>query len=207
MVADDHNMFVEGIEMLIHGQENIAVIAKAYNGKEVLDILENTEIDIVLLDLDMPLLNGEEATSIIKERFPKTKVIILTMHDEPSFIRNLVALQVDGYLLKNTPREGLFAAIKKVYNGGSYFGQGLLQSAVRQVFEEEEREAKTVNLLSEREIEIVKLTAKDFTLQDIADKLSISVNTVKSHRKNIQKKIDVKTSLGIVKYAVDNNLI
>ncbi|MBI3141599.1 MAG: response regulator transcription factor [Bacteroidetes bacterium] len=209
IIADDHAMFVDGIEMLLKGADHIEIIGKAYTGVQLMNQLKEKQVDLILLDLDMPDMGGEEASGIIKRLYPDTKIIIVTMHGEPSFVRRLIELQVDGYLLKNTSRDVLVTAITRVSQGEAFFGEGLLQRAMQEMLLERNREQqpKPQDTLTEREIEIIKLTAKDMSIQEIADALFLSANTVKTHRRNIQVKLNLKTSLGIVKYAADNNLL
>lgn len=206
LLADDHQMFIDGIRLIINGAEGFEVSAEANNGHEVIRCIDHTDTDVVLLDIDMPDVDGEDTLLVLRKRNPEVKILVVTMHDEPSYIKKFMQLDVDGYVLKNTNKEELLWAIRRVYEGHQYFGSDLLKKVRALEWESTEEAALEEDPLSDREKEIVRLTANDLSIPQIADKLYISVNTVKTHRRNIQQKIDAKSLGGIIRYAFEHGL-
>ena len=206
LIADDHQMFVDGVRLMLQEAEGFEVAGHANNGKEAINVLEKEAVDVILLDIDMPEMGAEDTLEIMRKRSPETKALIVTMHDEGPYIKKYMELDVDGYILKNTNKEELLFAIRNVHAGKQYFGSDLLKKASLVVQETNGAENGKDNLLTEREKEIVQLTANDFSIPQIADKLYISVNTVKTHRKNIQHKIEAKSLAGIIRYAIEHGL-
>lgn len=203
-IADDHQMFVDGIELMLSEAEGYQVVGKANSGKQVVEWLESHDADVVLLDIDMPEMGAEDTLEIIRKRGRECKVLIVTMHDEGPYIKKFMDLEVHGYVLKNTNKQELLLAIKRVNEGHQYFGSDLIKKVslmdLSQSTDVEE------DPLTNREKEIVRLTASDFSIPQIAEQLYISVNTVKTHRKNIQHKIDAKSLSGIIRYAIEHGL-
>lgn len=205
LLADDHQMFIDGIRQILDAAEGFEVAAEANNGHEVIHWIGQKEVDVVLLDIDMPEVDGEDTLAVLRKRNPETKILVVTMHDEPSYIKKFMQLDVDGYVLKNTNKDELLWAIRRVYEGHQYFGSDLLNK-VRAWDWEPDLEVNEEDPLSDREKEIVRLTANEHSIPEIADKLYISVNTVKTHRRNIQQKIDAKSLGGIIRYAFEHGL-
>lgn len=205
LLADDHQMFIDGIRQILDAAEGFEVAAEANNGHEVIHWMGQKEVDVVLLDIDMPEVDGENTLAVLRKRNPETKILVVTMHDEPSYIKKFMQLDVDGYVLKNTNKDELLWAIRRVYEGHQYFGSDLLNK-VRAWDWESNLEENEEDPLSDREKEIVRLTANEHSIPEIADKLYISVNTVKTHRRNIQQKIDAKSLGGIIRYAFEHGL-
>lgn len=186
----------------------VKVVVEASDGEDMLKQFKNKKIDIVLLDLEMPNMDGFEATEHLVRKYPGTKIIILTTHNEESFIRHLIAKGVNGFILKDKDIEVIMDAIYAVIETGYYFNdsmsralvKGLMASdAIRPTFKRVE--------LSEREIAIIKLISKEYTAREIAEKLFISQRTVDGHRERILEKIKAKNSVGIVMYAIKHNLL
>jgi DNA-binding NarL/FixJ family response regulator len=207
-LADDHDLFVEGLSSLLIGSGEIDVVVKASNGKQLIDLLYENYAEVLLLDIDMPKLDGKGALEIINENWPKLKVLMLTMHDEVAYIEKFLSLPINGYLLKDTDGYELVEAIKWVNEGDK---EQYIPDKVRLKLEkanrEKERADNPVNKLSTRELEIVKLTAKDWSIGQISDELGISYNTIKTHRKNILRKLELNSSIGITKFAIENGLV
>lgn len=204
LIADDHQMFVDGIEMLLKEAQGFETIGKANSGKEAIRILEHSVVDVILLDIDMPDMGAEDTIEIIRKRQNNVKILIVTMHDEGSYIKRYMDLDVDGYVLKNTNKEELLRAIGRVYEGHQYFGSDLIKKV--SLLDLSAQNSEEEDPLTDREKEIVRLTANDLSIPQIADQLYISVNTVKTHRKNIQQKIDAKSLSGIIRYAIEHGL-
>lgn len=203
LIADDHQMFREGIRSLINGIENMEVIGEASTGQESLDFLKQHPTDVVLLDYNMPDLTGLESIIEIKRLNLSVKIIMLTMHDKREIIRDVQKAGADGYLLKDSSREQLIEAITEVCNGASYFVDDVKDALVdsyRIPFE------KKVIRLTPREKDVLQLICEEYTTNEIAEKLFISVNTVETHRKNLISKTGVKNGIGLVKFALTNGL-
>lgn len=206
IIADDHNMFLEGLISLLRNVPDISVTAKATNGKELIDLLDDNEADIVLLDISMPEMDGVEVTKIIKKKYPELKIIILTTHSNSHIIAKLNRLGVDGYLLKNAEKDELLYAIKKVNSGENYFSKEVAE--IQKDFESNlKKSLSSTTELSNREKEILILIAKQFTAAEIAEKTFISLNTVNTHKRNLLSKLNVKNTAGLVKYAIELGLL
>ena len=209
LIADDHQIIIDGIKSLLEDEDWLKVIGEAGNGRAVLDFLKVLTPDVILMDIDMPVLNGIEATKLIKEKFPHVKVIILSMHNESGLIKTLLKTGADGYVLKNADRSELLEAIKMVSGGKSYFSADVTRSLA--VGDENpgsglHKENKVADLTT-REIEILKLIAEGYSNKEIGDKLFISHRTVDTHRTNLMKKLDVNNVAGIIRFAISNGFI
>ena len=210
LLTDDHQMILDGIRSLLRKETDIEIIAEATNGKTALEILEqqtknNTPIDILMTDISMPQMDGIELTRLAKLRFPDLKVLVLTMHDEKAFIEQMLAVEAEGYILKNIGRKELIKAIKKVADGSSHYSPEVLEVIMQK--KKEENKENTQNTLTKRETEIVQLICKEYSSAEIAETLFISTRTVETHRKNILSKINVKNVVGLIKFAFKNQLV
>ena len=207
LLVDDHQIIIDGLQSLLISEVGIRVISNANNGREALELLRVLDVDVVLMDIDMPVMNGLDAAKIVKEKYSNTKVIILSMHSEKAMVKDLIELGVDGYLLKNTSKDELIGAIKKVSEGGRYFSTDVTLSLL------EKENTNKLNItnsgikLTVREIEIIKLIAEGYTNKEIGDQLFISHRTVDTHRTNLMKKIEVNNVAGIISYAIKNGFI
>ncbi|MRT94314.1 response regulator transcription factor [Ancylomarina sp. 16SWW S1-10-2] len=204
-LVDDHKMFRSGLRFLLNDIPEIKVVGEASDGLEFLDMAANKIVDIVLMDINMPNMNGLETTRKALKLYPKLKVIVLSMHDEEEYYDQMVDAGVQGFLLKNSGVEELNAALQAVINGGTYFSQellvGILDKKKRKQFQTE------VVKLTQRELEILKLICKGFCNNDIAEKLFISHRTVERHRSNLLSKTDCPNATSLVMYAVKNKII
>jgi len=201
VVADDHKILVDGLCSFLEKEDNIQIVGKALNGEEVLKILEQTPVDLAILDIEMPELNGIETTKEIKARFPETKVLILSMYKKKDFILSLFRLGVNGYILKNKGKEDLVAGINSIYNGRPFYPLDVMQIIAENPFTR-----KDPPKLSERELEVLRLVAKAHTSKEIGIKLFISKVTVESHIRNIKDKLDVKRGGELIRYALKNGI-
>jgi len=204
LITDDHQIIVDGLKSLVNSLKGCEVVAVANNGREAIDILKILSVDIILMDIDMPVLNGLDATRIIKAKYKGVKILILSMHSQQGMIKNLMEIGVDGYLLKNSCKTELENAIKQVASGGQYFSPGVTHSLM----------AKNVNTeitggveLTKREIEILQYIADGFSNKEIGEKLFISHRTVDTHRTNLMKKLEVKNIAGLISYAIKNGIV
>lgn len=209
LIADDHQIIIDGIQSLLADEPAFQVIGTAGNGREAIDFLKLLQPNIILMDIDMPVLNGIEATKIIKADFSDVKVIILSMHNESGLIKTLLQAGADGYVLKNADKAELVEAIIMVQGGKSYFSADVTRSLANgddkraSGFQKDNR----VSDLTSREIEILKLIAEGYSNKEIGDKLFISHRTVDTHRTNLMKKLDVNNVAGIIRFAISNGFI
>jgi len=206
LIADDHQIFIDGIKATLNDIKDIKIIAHAFNGYEVIKILLTKRADIVLMDINMPFMDGLECTKIIGEKFPKTKVIALSQFDEKRFVRQMIRFGAFGYLLKDATKDELVMAIRDVYAGKKYFSPKLSLSLMNN-----EINVKNSNplfpRLTDREKQVLTLICKQFSSQQIAEILSISYNTVENHRASLMEKSDAKNTAGLVKWAIQNDLL
>lgn len=203
LIADDHQMFREGMVSLINNIEEFQIVGEASCGQKSLDLVEQTEVDIILMDYNMPNLTGLEALTQLRNNNNPVKVIMLTMHNKREIIQEVLKAGADGYLLKDSSREQLIEAITDVYNGEPYFVEDVKNSLIdsyRIPFENK------VIRLTPREKDILKLIVEELTTFEIAEKLFISTNTVETHRKNLMSKTGAKNGVGLVKFALNNGL-
>lgn len=205
-LADDHTIVLDGFTSILSTESDLKIVGTAKNGKELLQLLQANLIDVVLLDINMPLMDGIEATKEIKARFPQTKIIILTMLGDAAHIKQLVDLGVEGYLLKNTDKKTLLHAIHTIYNGSNYFDGEVTKSILNKFKQKVEVEEEEI-ILSERELEIIALIAKGLQTIEIADKLFLSPHTIKTHRKNINFKLGIHSPAELIAFAKSKNLI
>ena len=205
LLTDDHQIIIDGLKSLLKNSDEIVVAAEANNGREALRILELLSIDVVLMDIDMPVLNGIETLKEIRKQFRNVKVIILSMHNEAGMIKSLMDIGANGYLLKSCSQDELIGAIKKVSTGQNYFSTdvtlALLNTSKTSTSEQRNE------LLTDRETEILKLIAAGFSNKEIGDQLFISHRTVDTHRTNLMKKLDVNNIAGLISYAIRNGII
>ena len=209
LITDDHQIIIDGLKSLLEDKEQIKVIAEASNGKEALDTLDLIQVDVVLMDIDMPILNGIEATKKIKAEYPETKVIILSMYKESGLIKTLIKIGADGYLLKNSDKDELVDAITRVASGQQYFSSDVTMSLLDKTPDKTSQfqPDKRVSELTQREIEILKLITEGLSNKEIGDKLFISHRTVDSHRTNLMKKIGVNNIAGLIRFAIKTGFV
>jgi DNA-binding NarL/FixJ family response regulator len=203
-IADDHEIFREGLSLFISKIPDFNLIGEARNGMELLSFLKRETVDIVLMDIRMPELNGIETTRIIRKDIPDTKIIALTMFDDEQNILNMYQAGVSGYLLKNTNKVQFETAIRTVHSGGNYFSNDTAIHFIRKAAKDKESDGQHLN---EREIEIIKLLCMQLSSKEIADKICLSIRTIEGYRMKIMKKINVKNHAGIVLYAMKHGYI
>jgi DNA-binding NarL/FixJ family response regulator len=206
LMVDDHQLIVDGMISLLKNKEDILVAGVANNGKEALQMLRILEPDLVIMDIDMPVMNGIDALREIKKTNPGTRVIILSMHEEAGMIKNLVALGADGYLLKSCSEEELFRAINTVALGQPYFSHGVTVSLLNAKVSAAPSSDPLHEVLSDRETEVLRLITEGFSNKEIGAQLYISHRTVDTHRTNLMKKLNVSNIAGLISYAIRNGL-
>jgi two-component system response regulator NreC len=209
LIVDDHQIIIDGLKSLLEDEADFKLIGEANNGKEALDILKILDVDIVLMDIDMPIMNGIEATKQILKDFQNVRVVILSMHKEGGLIKNLIAIGAHGFLLKNTDQAQLIEAIRKVASGDKYFSPDVTMSLLNKTTTNTSTVdgIELLSQLTERETEILKLIAEGFSNKEIGEKLFISHRTVDTHRTNLMKKLDVSNIAGLIKFAIQNGIV
>jgi DNA-binding NarL/FixJ family response regulator len=202
VLADDHPMFREGIRRIIERMEDIVISGEVNDGLELLDLLKRSCPDLVILDLSMPNLRGLEAIREIKKLYSQVKILVLTMHRKKEFIHRALADGADGFLLKEDLGGELIRAVETVKKGEKYLSPLLSGALISLSLAEEGR-----NLLTMREREVLKLLAEGKRVQEIAEVLFISANTVRRHRYNFMEKLNLKSMTDLIKYAISKGYI
>jgi DNA-binding NarL/FixJ family response regulator len=201
IIVDDHRLFRSGLKYILEASNTYRVIAEASNGLEFLELLETTDPQLVIMDINMPKMNGIEATRIAMSKKPNLKIIILSMYGEIEYYYSLLDYGIKGFILKDADNEEFFLAIKKVLAGETYFSQGLLLNIIRESTLDDSIK------LSRREKEILGLISQGLSNQEIAGVLNISQRTVERHRTNLLEKTGSKNSIRLIIYALKHNLI
>lgn len=205
VIVDDHDLILNGIKTVIDDIPDISVIGEANNGKQLLMLLERVIPDVIIMDIDMPVMDGIETSKIVKNKYPEIHIIALTIHDELGVINKIKEADFDGYLLKNIDKEEISRAIKIVNSGKKYYSANLFDSIISQT---NKKKKKTIhNNLTDRDIEVLKLIANGFSNKEIGQKLYISHRTVDTHRTNIMKKLSINNIAGLIKFAYLNELL
>lgn len=199
LLADDHTIVLEGLKEVLSHMDNIEVIGKVINGQEVINFVNNNKVDVVVMDINMPVMDGISCSRKLKKEHPTVKIIILTMYPQKSFTEEILKIGIDGCLLKNNSGQELETAIHRVMSGKNYYD--LLKT-----FRSPNEEVMQYKL-SERELNIIRLLAEGLTSIEIADKLFISEHTVRTHRKNILRKTEFSNTSQLIQFANDNQLI
>jgi DNA-binding NarL/FixJ family response regulator len=210
ILADDHQLFRDGVVSLLSDAGQVEVVAAVSSGKELLESLESVQVDVAIVDVALGEMSGIEATRLMAEKFPDVRVLMLSMHNSEEFVQNAIQAGARGYLPKDTDKEVLLKAISDIYLGHMYFDPhiaGMLVNSLIKTNENKKAAESKMDLLTSRELEVVQLVAEGYINKEIADKLHISVRTVDSHKNNIINKLKLKTSVDIVKFAIKNGLI
>lgn len=208
LLADDHTILRDGIRALLVDQADIEVIGEAEDGLSTVKMVGKLKPDVVIMDIAMPLLNGLEATRQIQRDYPQVKVLILTMHDNEEYIRQVLAAGALGYVLKDAAAHDLLGAIRAVQRGEAVLSPAITRLVIEDYLRWGDiRPADTSNGLTPREREILQLIAEGYTNKEIAEILSLSVKTIQSHRSNLMGKLDLHDRGELIKYAIQKKII
>jgi two-component system response regulator NreC len=208
-ITDDHEIYLEGLALLLNKQEDVEVIGTATSGRQLLDrIKEGLNADILLLDVYLPDMPEEEILQQIRASHPDLRIIYLTLLRGTRYVHKLAKYNIQGYVLKNASLDELLGALRSVQNGGNYFSKdihiGDRDEDFRHTITIEDKQIDEI--LSRRELEVLRLICKEYSNAEIAGKLFLSVSTVETHRKNLIAKLGVNNTVGLVKFALRNNL-
>lgn len=197
-------MIRNGLSSLIRGESDIHVVETASNGKEALEALKHKDVDVVLMDIMMPEMNGVQATKAIVAEHPQTKVLAVTINDEPRFIKEILSVGASGYMLKHSTKQEILTAIRDVAEGKRHFGADVLSKISNEFADVSGLDGP---MLTKKETAVLRLIAQEYDSQEIAAELGCAVRTVDTHKRNLIKKLEVKNVVGLVKYALKMGLI
>jgi two-component system, NarL family, nitrate/nitrite response regulator NarL len=204
-IVDDHQIVIDGLKSLLHGHDQFEVVIECTQPLQVTELISKRSIDILLTDVMMPGMNGAELAKAVHQKFPDIKILALSMSGQGDLVNQMIEdADISGYVLKNIGKKELTKALEKISVGGIYFSEEVLQEMTRA--SEMKKENAEVHLTA-REIEIIRLIEKEFSNKQIAEKLFLSERTVETHRKNIFRKTNTASVIGLVKYAYEHNLI
>jgi DNA-binding NarL/FixJ family response regulator len=205
-IVDDHSLFRNGLKLLLSAFSEIEVISECSNGQEFIESLDTFKPEVVLMDIEMPVMNGIEATKKATSLYPELKIITLSMFGEEEYYYKMIDAGVKGFILKNSNIDEVVKAIRTIRNGGTYFSQEILYNVVKNIREVSKTDPFQLQL-STRELEILDLICKGMSNQEIGDVLNISKRTVDKHRANILSKTDTKNTASLVMFAIEHKLI
>lgn len=202
LLADDHHILLDGLRFMLRQELDLEQVFIAKTVEEALLVVKSRPIDLVISDISIPEIGGIAFAKLLKTDFPQTRIIFLSMHEEPHLVKDALATGVEGYVLKKNSHLDLLLAIEEVMKGGLFFSPEINRILINRLrFPEDEK------VLTEREREVLKLIFDDLTNKQIGEKLFISERTVETHRKNIYQKTKTTTIVGLLKFALENNLI
>ena len=210
VIVDDHRLFRNGLKALLKELDYIGVIGEASNGKEFLDYISINKVDMALMDINMPVMNGIDATQTAVQKYPDLKIIALSMLSDEDYYFKMINAGAKGFILKDSGSEDLTNAIETVMNGQNYFSQDLLRNIILSLSSNVKMEPEPLPeeiKFTDRELEVLEQICKGFSNQEIANELCISSRTVERHRANIFEKSGSKNSVNLVMFAIKNNLV
>lgn len=210
VIADDHEIFRDGLALMISKQKELELAGQAENGKELVQLVEKTQPEVVITDIKMPICDGIEATKILLQKFPDIKIIALSMFDEEKLIVEMLEAGAKGYLLKNADKSEITEAVQEVYQDKVYYCRhtsAKLASMIMKSSFNPYRKQEAVTTFSEREIEIIKLICRQCTAQEIGERLFLSRRTVEGYRTKILEKMNVKNAVGVLLYAIKHKIV
>ncbi|RYU89271.1 response regulator transcription factor [Mucilaginibacter terrigena] len=202
-IVDDHQMVIDGLRLIIDTISGFEIVGESTSATQALDCLAALNADILLTDVSMPEMSGIELTRLVKKKFPHIKIIALSMFSESQVVAEMIDAGISGYILKNTGKQELIEALNKVSSGQNYFGQDITLQLMKSFKRNQDESSR----LTDREIEIIRMIEQDFGNKQIADMLFISERTVETHRKNILRKTNTQTVVGLLKYAYERKII
>jgi len=205
-LAEDFEILRESLVMLLNEFDDIEVVGSCGDGQTVVNACDEILVDVILMDIQMPIMDGLDAARKIKRRHPYIKIIMLTMHNDYEFVKSVRESGVDGYLLKNTDKSEMIKAIKMVCDGGNYYTPASNEVYIEGTLKANEEKTEPVDL-TDRELEIVKLICEGASTENISETLNLSAHTVSAHRRNIYRKTACSSSLEILKFCMKHGIV
>jgi len=209
IIVDDHKIFRDGLIMLLNNFDFVSIVGQVSNGEEFLELIDKVAPHIVLMDINMPKMNGIEATKQALKKYPEIKIIALTSFADDEYIEQMISAGVEGYMLKRSDIEDFEKAIKKVAEGGSYFSSEIIKVISRNLYKDKERKSKEQILtkLTSREKQILHLICKGLNNEQIAELIYLSPKTIEKHKSSLFQKTETFNTVNLVIYAFKNQLI
>ncbi len=208
LLVDDHTVVTQGLRLLLQDVTDIAIIGEARNGQEALDIIAKSAADVVLMDIEMPLMDGIKCAGLMQQRYPEAKVIAISIYADYPHVQALIKAGAKGYLLKNCGKQELEQCIRKVHGGGTFFSDDLTDTLLSGMQGKTiKKDGQYLPSLSRREKEILRHILDEATTGEIAEKLFITVGTVETHRHNMMNKLGVRNTAGLVRMAITHGLV
>jgi len=206
ILVDDHQMFRDGVKSVLNDEENIDIIGEVGASEDLFELLKLQKPDLIITDISLPGISGIEIAKYISENYPEIKILILSMHSNEEFITKALSVGANGYLPKDTSMNELLDAINTIYKGENYFNKDISNTILKSIINKSKDVKGNDKCLTKREKEVIALVVEGLSNKEIAEKLFISVRTVDSHKNNIMQKLNLKSSVELVKYAIKNNL-
>jgi two-component system response regulator NreC len=210
MIADDHAILRAGLRMLVDAQADMEVVSEAPDGEKAIQTARETKPNVALLDLTMPRIGGMKALEKLAKDCPDTRVLVLTMHDDPAYLRSALAAGASGYLLKRAVDAELLAAIRAVHRGGIFVDPRLAGVLVQDVLAKRSSKngaRRQVDILSRRELQVLRLVARGFTSAQIAEQIFVGVKTIETYRARLTQKLGLRTRSDVIRFAVQTGLL
>lgn len=207
LIADDHQLVIDGLKSMLLREAQYHVVAEASNGQQALSLImaDPQKFRIIITDITMPLMGGIDLCKTVKTQYPWIKVLMLSMHNSISIVKDAVAAEADGYMLKNTGQDEFLKGLGRIVENGTYFSQDILPIIFSTL--QKDKGGPLKSALSQREKEVLELIVQEYTSREIAEKLHISKQTVDTHRLNIMQKTNCQTLVGLIKYAIQSGFI
>lgn len=208
LLVDDHEIIRDAIRAYFSENDEMELAAEASNGAEALQLMEKTTYDLILTDINMPVMDGLELMKNISQQYPEQNVLVLSMFSENIQIKQMIEYGANGYVLKNVSKNDLFTAIRDITSGKDYYSKEVYDVLIKSMAKRAPKQRLTMDAtLSEREKEVLVLITQELSNQEIADKLFISIRTVETHKRNLLEKTGCKNVAGLVMYAVERELV
>jgi DNA-binding NarL/FixJ family response regulator len=210
MIADDHAILRSGLRLLVNAQSDMEVVSEAPDGEQAVLAAHETTPDVALMDLTMPRTGGMRALQEIVRNCPTTRVLVLTMHDDPAYLRSVLAAGASGYGLKRSVDAELLAAIRAVHRGGMFVDPSLADVLVQDVLAKrgaKTRRPRPINILSDRELQVLRLVARGYSSQQIAKQILLGVKTVETYRSRLAQKLGLRTRSDVVRFALQMGIL
>jgi DNA-binding NarL/FixJ family response regulator len=210
LLVDDHAIVRNGVKQTLNNSSTIEVIGEASNGEEAISITKNLQPDVIVMDITMPVMNGIDATKLIVQQQPNCKVLILSMHDNETYVLKAIEAGASGFLLKDVEQEEFIKAIETVANGERYFNtkiSNLLVSGYLNTLKTKPTNSENIFELTKRELDILRRIKEGQSNKEISEEIEISIRTIETHRANIMKKMNVKNAVDMIRVAIENEIV